>query len=178
MSLSCKKNEKKEVTRKDMICEPGKHYEMIAKSVSPTLHINQNGLDELITDLFDRFVLCQNPIFIDLTFTNYINSLADVYFIADGTYFYTDYGLNCININDSIIRLFYHPYISPQGTWTLTADETMLTMKSSDGKVIAYKIEELTGSDTDSGYLILSNYINYRSIKYTITSKYKAGFSW
>lgn len=177
MSLSCKKNEKEEVTRKDMICEPGKHYNLIAKVVSPTLHISHIGFDELITDLFDQFALCQKQIFIDFTFENYLNSLAEVYFFPDGTCTYDDYALNC-NINDSIILLFYHPYVCRTGTWTLNTDETMLTMTSSDGKVIAYKIEELTRSDTDFGYLTLSNYITYRSVKYTITSKYMDGYYW
>jgi hypothetical protein len=124
MSLSCKKNENKEVTRKDIICEPGKHYEMIAKSFSPTLHINHNGFYELITDPVDRLVIYQKQIFLDYTFTNYINSLADVHFSPDGTYFYEDYGQYCCNIIDTIIQLFYHPYTCPQGTWTLTAGET------------------------------------------------------
>jgi hypothetical protein len=174
MILGCKKNEKDEVARKDLLCEPGKHYILTAKTVYPALCITRVGYDEYIPDLFDRFCLCQEQVLMNGEY--WLKILAKVYFYSDGTYSYDDYALNC-STDDSLVLKFYHPYICNAGTWTLNADESFLTMTTSKGEIITSKIEKLTSSDTETGYLILSNEMAYKNVKYLITSTYIGVYS-
>jgi hypothetical protein len=169
VASGCKKNEKQEVSRKDLLCEPGKYYILIAKTISPALRINREGCVEIIPDLFDRFTLCHEQVLMNAEY--WLNILAKAYFYEDGTYTYDDYALNCSTI-DSLVLQSYHPFVCNTGLWTLDADETYLAMTSSAGELIISKIEKLTSSDTESGYMILSYEMIHNSIKYTITSTY------
>jgi hypothetical protein len=174
MALSCNKNDTDRITRKDVLCEAGKHYILIAKTVTPSVHINYVGYEEIITDLFDQFALCQKQVL--LNGETPLNVLAEAYFFLDGTYTYDDYVINN-NINDSLILHIYHPYVCNTGTWSLNTDETILTMTSSQGEINTSKIIELTSSDTTQGYLIISNDLTYKNVKYIITSKYMGVYS-